>query len=129
MYLYYITSKGVNALGTSKTSIGQVGVQVTNFFSESRKTIISFSKYTSGKVLFVDFPKLYDLIVLSLTKQYSNYLSILCEDNTFKWLNGSLEQINRSKYENNVAKEPDNTFDLIILFYPGLNSNKFIFLK
>lgn len=66
--LYNLTAKGVNALETSKTIIGQVGVQVTNFFSESMKNIIAFSKYSSGKVLFVDFPKLYDLIVLSITK-------------------------------------------------------------
>ena len=125
--MYYITSKGVNALGTSKTILGQIGVQVTSFFAEYMKQIITFSRYKSGRVLFVDFPEIYDLMVLTLTEQNTNEMSILCDDDTFKWLSGSLKKTQQSKYENNILKEPDNSFDLAILFYPGLYSDNFIF--
>lgn len=121
--MYYITAKEVNALGASKTILGQVGAQVTSFFADYMQQIIAFSRYKSGKVLFVDFPEIYDLMVLTVTEQNTTQLSILSSYDTFKWLAGSLRNVQQSKYEQEVIKEPDNTFDLIILFYPGLNSD------
>ena len=101
----------------------ETGKQVTSFFSEDITSMVDFSKYKGGKVLFIDFPKLFDLTVLSLTNENADELFTIVNEKTFSWLSGIINGLKQTRFESNVIKEPDNFFDLIILFYPGYNDN------
>ena len=124
---YFITSKGIHALDKSKTVLDQVGLQVTSFFENDIERIVNFSQYASGKVLFVDFPELFDFELLNIIYERFNELSVLCEDEIYSWISTSFEGIKQTKIDDDTIKEPDNSFDLIVLFYPGTNTNSIIY--
>lgn len=121
--LYFITADGVQALSTSKAILGQIGPEAMVFFSDKFSDIIKFSRYQSGKILFVDFTKIYDLVMLRTIKDYFDEFFIISDDYSYKWISESIEDIQQSRFENSILKEPDNSYDLIILFYPGLNDD------
>lgn len=121
--LYFITADGVQALGTSKVMLGQIGSEAMSFFADKLDDIMKFSRYHSGKVLFVDFSKLYDLVMIRTIKQLFDEFFIVSSDYTYKWIAESIKEIQQSRYVNATLKEPDNSYDLIILFYPGLNND------
>ena len=118
--LYYITPLGIQALESSKRVLGQVGMNVTTFFTNHIYEIVKFSRYKTGKILYVDFPEIYDIVLMDVVKHHCDELYVLCEDSTFTWLSNSLTGIKQTKYEKNIIKKADNYFDLIILFYPGI---------
>lgn len=124
---YFVTSKGIEVINKSKSILDQVGLQVTSFFENDIEKIKQFSRYKSGKVLFVDFAKLFDLELLSLLSQHFENLSILCDDEIYSWMSATLTTIKQTKYEESIIKEPDNSFNLVILFYPGLENDLAIF--
>lgn len=125
--LYYITPRGLEALNSSKKVFGQFGTLITEFFSKSIDKIIEFSRFQPGRVLYIDFPKIFDLVILKLILENCEELNILSEDSTFKWLSSTLGSVKRTIFEDEMLKEPDNSFSLIILFYPSLYTNYSIF--
>ncbi len=117
---YFITQKGVVAVTNARSVIGNIGVNVINYFQPFMQSIVEFvtDSRQVDRCLFIDFPQLYDRALLDTIIEHVKELELLvASDEDIPKL--SIERLSIVLEKDRKIQAADASYDAIILFYPS----------